>query len=67
MNPQAAEKLGVAPYDSADYLQSDDDRALYLQICLQEVPEDAAFIARAIRTVARSAHDAATTQHRHQP
>lgn len=54
MNPQAAGKLGIAPYDSADYLKSADDCVLYLQACLQEAPEDAAFIARAIGTVARA-------------
>ena len=54
MNPQAAEILGVAPYDSADYLKSDEDCVLYLQACLHEAPEDAAFIARAIGTVARA-------------
>ena len=54
MNPQAAEKLGIAPYDSADYLRSEDDCVLYLQACLQEAPLDATFIARAIGTVARA-------------
>ena len=54
MEPQTAERLGILAYDSADYLTSADDCVLYLQACLQEAPEDAAFIARAIGTVARA-------------
>ena len=54
MKPQAAKKLGIAPYDSADYLNSNEDCVLYLQACLQEATEDATFIARAIGTVARA-------------
>ncbi len=54
MNPKTFKKLGIEPYDSADYLKSDEDCALYLQACLQEAPQDAAFIARAIGTVARA-------------
>ena len=54
MNPNAAEKLGIKPFDAADYLQSDKDCALYLQACIEEAPEDAALFARALGDIARA-------------
>ena len=54
VDPQAAEKLGLALCDSADYLKSDEDCVLYLQSCLREAPEEATFIARATGTVAQT-------------
>lgn len=41
-------------YDSADYLESEEDMAAYLQACLEEAPDDPAFIAQALGTVARA-------------
>jgi probable addiction module antidote protein len=41
-------------YDSADYLKSEEDMAAYLQACLEEAPDDPAFIAQALGTVARA-------------
>ena len=41
-------------YASADYLKSEEDMAAYLQACLEEAPDDPAFIAQALGTVARA-------------
>ena len=54
MNPTAAEKLGIKPFDAADYLQSDEDCALYLQACIEEAPDDAALFAKALGDIARA-------------
>lgn len=43
------------PYDLAHYLTSPEARAAYLEACLEEAPEDAAFIARALGDIARAA------------
>ena len=54
MNPTAAEKLGIQPFDAADYLQSDEDCALYLQACIEQAPDDAALFAKALGDIARA-------------
>lgn len=41
-------------YDSADYLNSEEEMAAYLEACLEEAGDDPAFIARALGTVARA-------------
>lgn len=41
-------------WDAADYLKSDEDMAAYLQACLEEAPDDPAFIAAALGDVARA-------------
>ena len=41
-------------YDVADYLQSEEDMAAYLEACFEEGGEDAAFIAAALGDVARA-------------
>ncbi|HET7268268.1 MAG TPA: addiction module antidote protein [Oleiagrimonas sp.] len=41
-------------YDSADYLKTDEDIALYLDACLEEAGDDPAFIAHALGVVARA-------------
>ncbi len=41
-------------YDSADYLTSLDDIALYLEAALEEAGDDPAFIAQALGNIARS-------------
>ncbi|MGB6451010.1 MAG: addiction module antidote protein [Steroidobacteraceae bacterium] len=46
--------IEVSRYDSADYLKSEADMAAYLDACLEEAPEDAAFLAAAIGTIARA-------------
>lgn len=54
MNPRAAAELGLAPYDSADYLKTDDDIAGYIEACMAEGGDDPAFVARALGVVARA-------------
>lgn len=54
MNPTAVEKLGIKPFDAADYLQSDEDCALYLQACLEDAPGDTVLFSRALGDVARA-------------
>jgi probable addiction module antidote protein len=41
-------------WDAADYLKSEEDMAAYLQACLEEAPDDPAFIATALGDVARA-------------
>lgn len=54
MSRTAAEKLGIKPFDAAEYLQSDKDCATYLQACLEQAPDDAAVFAKALGDVARA-------------
>lgn len=54
MNPTAAAQLGIQPFDAADYLQSDEDCAQYLQACIDEAPEDAALFTKAVGDIARA-------------
>lgn len=41
-------------YDSADYLKTEEDIALYLEACMEEGGDDPAFIAHALGVVARA-------------
>ena len=58
------EKLALRAWDSAEHLKTEEDIAAYLDACFEEAGDDAAFIARALGTVARArgmtrlAHDA---------
>lgn len=54
MSSTAAEKLGIQPFDAADYLQSDEDCAMYLQACIEQAPDDAALFAKALGDIARA-------------
>lgn len=54
MNRTAAEKLGIKAFDAAEYLQSDEDCAAYLQACLEQAPDDAAVFAKALGDIARA-------------
>lgn len=54
MNRTAAEKLGIKAFDAAEYLQSDEDCAAYLQACLEHAPDDAAVFAKALGDIARA-------------
>ncbi|WP_439115204.1 addiction module antidote protein [Hydrogenophaga sp.] len=54
MNPTAAAKLGIKPFEAADYLKSDEDCAQYLQACMDEAPEDAALFTKAVGDIARA-------------
>lgn len=42
------------PYDTADYLTNLDDVAAYLEAVIDEAGDDAAYIAQALGTIARS-------------
>jgi probable addiction module antidote protein len=46
--------LKTTPWDSADYLRTEEERASYLAAALEEASGDAAFITNALGTVARS-------------
>ncbi len=46
--------IKLRKWDSAAHLKSDDDMAQYLQACLDEAGDDAAFIAKALGTIARA-------------
>jgi probable addiction module antidote protein len=41
-------------YDSAEYLQTDDDVARYLEACVEEGGDDPAFMAHALGVIARA-------------
>jgi probable addiction module antidote protein len=41
-------------WDSTEYLKTPEDMALYLEACLQEAGDDAAFIAKALGNIARA-------------
>ncbi len=47
MNPTATAQLGIKPFEAAEYLQSDEDCAQYLQACMDEASEDAALFTKA--------------------
>jgi len=46
--------LKLRKWDSAEHLKTEEDMALYLEACLQEAGDDAAFIAKALGTIARA-------------
>ena len=46
--------LKLRKWDSAEHLKSDEDMAAYLEACLQEAGDDAAFIAKALGNIARA-------------
>lgn len=47
-------KTITTPYDTADYLKTEEDMALYFEACLEEAGDDPAFIAKALGTIARA-------------
>ncbi len=47
-------KIKLSKWDSAEYLRTDEDMVLYLEACLEEAGDDAAFIAKALGTIARA-------------
>lgn len=47
-------KTLTTPYDTADYLKTDEDMARYLEACFEEAGDDAAFIAKALGNIARA-------------
>jgi len=46
--------LKLRRWDSAAHLKTNEDMALYLEACLQEAGDDAAFIAKALGNIARA-------------
>jgi probable addiction module antidote protein len=46
--------LALKRWDSAEYLKTEEDIALYLQACFEEAGDDAAFIAKSLGTIARA-------------
>jgi probable addiction module antidote protein len=46
--------LKTTPWDSAEYLRTEEARAAYLAACMEDAPDDAAFFAHALGVVARS-------------
>jgi len=46
--------IKLRKWDSAEYLKTDEDMVLYLEACLEEAGDDAAFIAKALGTIART-------------
>lgn len=47
-------KLKTTRWDSAQHLKTDEDMVAYLDACLEEAGDDAAFIAHALGVVARA-------------
>lgn len=46
--------LKLRQWDSAEHLKTEEDMVLYLQACMEEAGDDAAFIAKALGTIARA-------------
>jgi len=46
--------LKLRKWDSAEYLKTEEDMLLYLEACMEEAGDDAAFIAKALGTIARA-------------
>jgi len=46
--------LQLEKWNSAELLKTEEDMALYLQACFEEAGDDAAFISKALGTIARS-------------
>jgi len=47
-------KIKLRKWDSAEHLKTDEDMVLYLEACFEEAGNDAAFIAKALGTIARA-------------
>ena len=46
--------LKLRKWDSAEYLKTEEDVALYFEACMEEAGDDAAFIAKALHNIARA-------------
>jgi probable addiction module antidote protein len=46
--------LKLRKWDSVEYLKTEEDMALYLEACIEEAGDNAAFIAKALGTIARA-------------
>jgi probable addiction module antidote protein len=47
-------EMKTAPYDVAEFLETPEEMAAYLEACIQESDGDAAFIAKALGDIARA-------------
>jgi probable addiction module antidote protein len=47
-------KTKISRYDVAEYLQTPEEMAAYLEACIEEADGDAAFIAKALGDIARA-------------
>jgi len=47
-------KTVTTPYDTAEYLKTEEHIALYFAACMEEAGDDAAFIAHALGDIARA-------------
>lgn len=47
-------EIKLRKWDSAQYLKTEEDMLLYLQACMEEAGDDAAFIAAALGDIARA-------------
>lgn len=47
-------KTKLKKWDSAEHLKTNEDMALYFEACLEEAGDDAAFIAKALGTIAKA-------------
>ena len=47
----------TAPYDVAEFLETPEEMAAYLEACIQESDGDASFIAKALGDIARAQGD----------
>lgn len=47
-------KIKTTRYDSAEYLETPEDMAAYLEACLEIADGDAAFVAKALGNIARA-------------
>jgi probable addiction module antidote protein len=47
-------RVDMTPWDVADHLRTPEEMAAYLEACLAEAPDDAAFIAKALGDIARA-------------
>ncbi len=50
----ARKKVKFSRYDVVDYLKSEEDMAGYLEACMEEAGDDAAYIAAALGDIARA-------------
>lgn len=50
----AIPKMTLSRWDSAEYLKTEEDYQAYLEACFEEAGNDAAFIAKALGTIARA-------------
>lgn len=44
----------TAPYDVAEFLESPEEMAAYLEACIEEANDNAAFIAKSLGDIARA-------------